>query len=392
MVLRPSGTAAVDRRLESARGVARAQRTLGPDGSGYVTGMSWRPFVRGQPRAVRVRPLTQRVAAAYRRTGADLPGSDPRPTHSAEMEGWFWRFTDASSGRVVIALCGVNRHPDGPWATVAVSLHPGDVTRSGVFDGADASATSYAIEVPGVLVADERRLRVEVDDVLIDVRLDDLVGWPHRLGAGGIFSALPYLGQYWQPHVLGGCATGRVVHAGETWDVAGADVYAEKNWGAGFPDWWWWGQAQGFADPGLCVAFGGGRLSAGPLGAAVTGAIVRIGDAVVRFAPPVALVRASFDEGSWAVTARRPGWRMRITADGDGAKPAVLPVPLPAERRNVQRDFEHLAGRLHLEVWHRGRRVVDDTSPLAALEVGSTDPARAAALASEVGVAAADVD
>ncbi|MGZ6909843.1 MAG: tocopherol cyclase family protein, partial [Acidimicrobiia bacterium] len=65
------------------------------------------------------------LVAAYRRTGADVPFGDPVPSHGAEMEGWFWRVTDPASGRVVVALCGVNRHPAGDWATVAVALHPG---------------------------------------------------------------------------------------------------------------------------------------------------------------------------------------------------------------------------------------------------------------------------
>ena len=31
----------------------------------------------------------------YRRTGADVPFGDPLPSHGTEMEGWFWRVTDA---------------------------------------------------------------------------------------------------------------------------------------------------------------------------------------------------------------------------------------------------------------------------------------------------------
>ena len=55
----------------------------------------------------------------YRRTGADLPFGDPLTSHGCEMEGWFWRVTDAASGRVAVALFSINRHPDGDWSTVA---------------------------------------------------------------------------------------------------------------------------------------------------------------------------------------------------------------------------------------------------------------------------------
>ena len=49
----------------------------------------------------------------------------------------------------------------------------------------------------------------------------------------------------------------------------------------------------------------------------------------------------------------------------------MLPVPLPAERRNVDTDFEHLAGRLRVRVREFGRVIFEGTSELAGLEVGS---------------------
>jgi tocopherol cyclase len=302
------------------------------------------------------------------------------------MEGWFWRFTDRSSGRVVVALCGINEHADGDWATVAVAVHPGGAVRSAAADGAVASSQRFVVSVPGVLRADARSLEVELSDVRLAVELHDLFEWPLTLGGGGVFSALPFLGQYWHPHVLGGRVTGEVTVGDETWTLDGADVYAEKNWGAGFPDRWWWGQAQGFVDRDICVAFGGGRLRAGPVGADVTGCVLRLGDEVVRFSPPFALVRTQVGAGTWQVRARRRGWRVAIDAQGGPQAPAVLPVPIPRERRNVDRDLEHLGGRLRLRAWKRGSLVVDDTSELAGLEVGSTDPSRAQALATDHGV------
>jgi hypothetical protein len=336
--------------------------------------------------------LSAKLVRAYRRTGADLPGGDPRPTHGAQMEGWFWRFTDADRGRVVLALCGINRHADGDWATVAVAAHPGGIVRSAAVDGAHASAESFSVTAPSVLQADEHSLRVDLDDIHLRVELADLVAWPKRLGPGGVFSALPFLGQYWHPHVLGGEVAGELTVGRDSWPLDGADVYAEKNWGAGFPDWWWWGQAQGFADPTVCVAFGGGRLAAGPVAASLTGGVLRWGSRVLRFAPPTSIVRTSIGDGTWSVTARRPGWRLSIEADGAGNKPAVLPVPLPAERRNVDRDFEHLAGTLRLQLHHRGSCVLQDESPWAALEVGSTDLDRARSLGAEVAVPPAAVN
>lgn len=304
------------------------------------------------------------------------------------MEGWFWRFTDVAHDRVVVVLCGINRHPGGDWATVAVATHPEGVVRSTAVDGAAASATRFEVAAADVLRADERALRVDLGDVHLHVELHDQASWPMRLGAGGVFSMLPYLGQYWHPHVLGGRVAGEITVSGQTWGLDGADVYAEKNWGAGFPDWWWWGQGQGFSNRDVCVAFGGGRLRAGPFRTEVTGCVLRIGRQVVRFAPPLAIVRTDIARGSWRVTARRRGWSLTIEADGNDTAPAVLPVPVPAERRNVDQDFEHLAGRMRLQVRRAGSILVDDETRLAALEVGSTDPVRAAALGADLGLRA----
>ena len=47
------------------------------------------------------------------------------------------------------------------------------------------------------------------------------------------------------------------------------------------------------------------------------------------------------------------------------------PVSLPGERRNVNTDYEHLAGRLRCVVKEFGRVVFDGQTELAGLEVGS---------------------
>ena len=53
--------------------------------------------------------VLRRGLRAYRASGADLPFGDPLPAHDVAMEGYFWRFTDPATGRVLIALNGVNR-------------------------------------------------------------------------------------------------------------------------------------------------------------------------------------------------------------------------------------------------------------------------------------------
>lgn len=290
------------------------------------------------------------------------------------MEGYFWRMTDAANGRVVVALCGVNRSPTGTWATVAVAAEPGGFVRSIAAPGAWADPASYRVEVPGVLTADEDGLRVDLGpDAKVDASFTDRFRWPLRTAGGGVFSALPLLGQYWHPHVLDARVSGTATvgdAAADPWRLDGARLYAEKNWGRGFPEFWWWGQAQGFDDPDVTVVFTGGVLQFGPVSSVVGGIVVRLGDRVLRLTPPVGRMAATVGAGSWTARGRGHGVEVEIVGRGDPDRAHVLPVPVPAERRNVDSDFEHLAGRLDVDVRERGRTLFTGASDLAGLEIG----------------------
>lgn len=318
--------------------------------------------------------LGRRLIDGYRRSGADVPFGDPVPSHGAEMEGWFWRVTDAASGRVVVALCGVNRHPAGDWATVAVALHPGGVVRSAALDNAHADRSQFALvagTTPDAMFrASPQRLQVDLEDIHLDLAFPNPYVWPLAFGGGGVFSSIPFLNQYWHPYRLGGTATGSVDVGADRWSFDGAKLYCERNWGSGFPQRWWWGQAHDFGDADVSVAFSGGLLSLGPIARLVSGVVLRLGDRVIRMTPPIP-VRSDLSSDRWSIRARSVRYQIDLEGDGAGIDPHVLPVPLPAERRNVDTDFEHLAGRLHCVVRKRGRVLFDGTSDFAGLEIGS---------------------
>lgn len=317
--------------------------------------------------------LLSRLAGAYRRTGADLPFGDPLPSHGCEMEGWFWRVTDAASGRVAVALCGVNQHPDGDWATVAVALHPDGVVRAAAFTRAHAGTDRFALDTgdaAGTLAAGDDWLRVQLDDLRLDLTFAEPFIWPKAFAGGGVFSSVPFLNQYWHPYRLGGAATGTVQLGGERWDFDSAKLYAERNWGAGFPQRWWWGQAHDFGGADVSVAFSGGLLEFGPLRRDVAGIVARVGDRVIRVTPP-ALVKSVLSDRRWSLRARSLRYQIELHGDGTATEPHVLPVPLPAERRNIDTDFEHLAGRLDCKISEFGRVLFEGTSDMAALEIGS---------------------
>ncbi|MFO7592161.1 MAG: tocopherol cyclase family protein [Acidimicrobiia bacterium] len=318
--------------------------------------------------------IGRRLVAAYRRTGADVPFGDALPSHGSEMEGWFWRVSDPAAGRVVVALCGVNRHADGDWATVAVAVHPGGIVRAAALDGADAAQDRFSLRAgtqPDVRIeASTERLLVDLDDIHLDLRVDEPFVWPKAFGGGGVFSAVPFLNQYWHPYCLGGTGAGSITIGDERWSLDGTRAYGERNWGAGFPQRWWWGQAHDFGGADVSVAFSGGLLSLGPIARMVSGVVVRIGDRVIRITPP-SPVRSEVTPGRWSLRARSLRWQVDLEGDGTALEPHVLPVPLPAERRNIDTDFEHLAGRLHCVARERGKVVFDGTSELAGLEIGS---------------------
>jgi hypothetical protein len=303
--------------------------------------------------------MLDRLLTAYRRTGADPPFGDPWGAHGSLMEGYYWRFTDAAAGRVVIALCGVSRSPTGSWATVAIAAHPGGFVHYEVMPTATAGAQTVVAEGPAGATLSAGRDRVEIDlgpVAQLRARLLPTVPWPHRaLGALGPGHLLPRMPQYWHPHVLSARVEGEAVIAGESWGLAGATGYAEKNWGGDFPGDWWWGQAHGFDDPEVCVAFAGGHVH----GLAPTAAVVALGRRVHRFP----LVRAT--GGGWSI--RAPGLSIEGEALGE---PHILPVPVSAERRVDMRSSQHLAGRMQVTLRRRGRTLYSGESRLAGLERG----------------------
>ena len=181
------------------------------------------------------------------------------------------------------------------------------------------------------------------------------------------------------PWLLGGRATGTAVVGEETWNLDGAQVYGEKNWGhEGFPDSWWWGQAHGFAESGACVAFAGGLVTDGRLRVEVTGLVVRLPDGrVIRLGNPVVSpVRARTSDERWRLSGRGYGWRIEVDATAPLDQAFVLPVPLPSEHRNTPGDLEHLVGDMEVSVHRFGRHVWTGKTSLAALEHGGLDRAR----------------
>ncbi len=338
------------------------------------------------PRARRGLPglaTARRGLAGYRATGADLPFGDPLPAHDVAMEGYFWRFTDPDSGRALIALNGVNRDPGGGhWATLGLASHPTGFLRTTVHPVGHAATDGLGAFAGAAFAGTPDRLQVDLGpDARVEVEVRTPTPWPRRIvGGSSVFQTVPALNQYWHPWLLGGSAHGRAVVGDHTWELDGWQVYGEKNWGrGGFPDSWWWGQAQAFDDPGVCVAFAGGDVSAGPLRTRVTALVVLLpGGRLLRLGDPVVSpVHAEVDDERWSLRGRSAQWQVDLEGVGSLDAAHVLPVPLPAERRNVPGAIEHLGARMTVCVRRRGRLVWEGESRVAALEHGGIERARA---------------
>jgi hypothetical protein len=305
----------------------------------------------------------------YRRTGADPPWGDPRRYHGVPMEGYFWRFTHAASGHVAIVMCGVNRTRSGErWAFVGLAAHPGGFFRWAALQDAHADPAGYGVRAGAAFSAGPEHLRLDLGpDCRLDATLTAPVTWPRRAfgGLGGAH-ALPGLSQYWHPHLFAADVRGSAVAGPRTFSLDGAGAYAEKNWGAGFPERWWWGQAHDFGDD-VSVAFAGGPVGVGRARLEATAAVVRLDGTVLRCRPPAS---AAVAEGGWHLRARAGAHRVEIEGAAEPGTAHALTVPVPAERRAVDRSHHHLAGTMRIHVSRRGRTVFAGESALAGLERG----------------------
>jgi hypothetical protein len=318
------------------------------------------------------------VVNAYRRLGADPPFGDPRRYHGVAMEGYFWRFTQASVGRVAIVLCGVSRARDRRvWAYVGLATYPGRFFRWAALQDAVVDTRSFSVRAGEAFACGPGFVHVDLGpDCRLEAALDGGAGWSGALGALGAAQLVPGLSQYWHPHLFAASARGVVVADGSSFALDGARAYAEKNWGRGFPDTWWWGHAHDFlGDDDVTVSFAGGPVRVGPARLPASAAVVRLDGSVLRTWPPASM---SLGDGSWQLRARSGARLVEIEGYADPATAHSLAVPLPDEHRVVDRSHHHLAGSLRLRVSRRGGVVYSGESVLAGLERGGfVDPSAA---------------
>jgi tocopherol cyclase len=316
----------------------------------------------------------------YRRAGADPPFWDQARDHGGSFEGYYWRFTDAEAGRVVIVLCGLTAAPAGRWAAVAVGAHPGGAVRTAIMPAASADRGGFGVragepdggngnEPAALLIGGDRELEAVLGpDAVLRVGIGDGRRFPRRaLGSSGVAQVVPGLPQYWQPHLMGGRVRGELRLGAETISLDGASAYLEKNWGSAFPERWWWGQADDFDDD-VCIAFAGGPVTIAGVTIVPSLLAIRLGDRFVSLAPPLARTRAAVGERGWRIEVRSPRYEVELAGDDPSDSAVALPVPRPDAVATDPRSHQALAGRLRARVRRDGRVLFEGESRLAGLE------------------------
>jgi len=288
------------------------------------------------------------------------------------MEGYYWRLFHPEAGWVIVWLCGICRGSGASWATVALAAHPGGFLRHGTLAPAAGDFDRFGARAGDAFRGSLHELRVRMgDDGWVKARLRPRVTWPQRvLGALGVGHLVPGLAQYWHPVLLAAEVEGEACLGGRRLRLDGAHAYAEKNWGPRFAGRWWWGQADAFPDIDAGVAFAGGRLPMLGVSAAPTAVVLRLGERVLRFVPPLARARVSVGTNGWRVQVRSARHRLELEGEAGVEEPHWLPVPDVQERRVDIRSKQVLAGGLRLRVRCGRRPLIDAVSPLAGLELG----------------------
>jgi hypothetical protein len=102
-----------------------------------------------------------------------------------------------------------------------------------------------------------------------------------------------------------------------------------------------------------------------------TSLVVVLGGELIHAVRPLVPMHVRVDDRGWSLRARTPRHHLELEAHANGTAAHLLPVPVPAERRNLDgAAVQHLAGALRIRVSRRGRTVWEGASALAGLERG----------------------
>ena len=275
---------------------------------------------------------------AYRAAGATPPFGDPSGYHGAGMEGHYWRFTHAASGRVVIVILAISRDRQGrAWSMVSLAAHPERARACRRrCRGRGRAGARLRVSAGETLAATSRaRRRASTAPSCTSPSRTPAAGRGGPSARSARRAPFPGLSQYWHPWLLGARVRGGCASTARASTSTAPTAYAEKNWGAGgMPPRVvvGAGRTASTTAPTCCVAFAGGRAGLGPLRVPAGALVVALGDdAAHRRAPAAAAARrrrrARLAPAPAAGSRSRARRRARTPAPAARARAARAPAP-----------------------------------------------------------------
>jgi tocopherol cyclase len=199
------------------------------------------------------------------------------------------------------------------------------------------------------------------------------IGKPQQSTAGWL-SFLPIFEPGWQILMARGLATGWIEWLGTRYEFTNAPAYSEKNWGAAFPEKWFWLQCNSFeGEPDLALTAGGGRRGVLWWMESVAMIGIHYRDQFYEFVPWNAQVSwFIYPWGSWQMWAENQDYIVELTGKSLTEAQAGVPLLAPTREGMQQVCRDTLDGDLYLRLQHRTSKQVllEAHSTLAGLEVG----------------------
>lgn len=214
----------------------------------------------------------------------------------------------------------------------------------------------------------------KVKSVEFDFDIAAQIGWGGGNGArqystAGWLAASPAFEPHYQVMISKGTSMGSVKVQTETgednYNLDGASVYLEKNWGGSFPFKWWWIQANTFSSD-LTVTSTAARRSVPLLKAEEELGLIGLhwnGDFL-----PFPNVEWKVKWGMWQIAGQYNNYAVQLTGTCDSGGGFPVDCPTPTGMKPSAR--ETFAGRLRVQLFHKGEMILDDSTDKACLEIG----------------------
>jgi tocopherol cyclase len=202
-------------------------------------------------------------AAANSLEGADANAYhwNSQPTF---FEGWYFKVSDPATKKSFLFIYAVynpdGQSPDSTAFMMAGNNSPG--TAALIYQEFDVETFTASYDTFNIVVGSDNRASGDAQKLHAEGSVADAANqcswafdmqvtetWPDSMGW---MKNLTNLQTYWHVGAMKAAATGWIKWNGVYYEFENIIGYQEKNWGAEFPDTWYWLQANKFDNPDAC--------------------------------------------------------------------------------------------------------------------------------------------